>query len=182
MKEIDKDGFYTKINVNPMTTQLNLSNTLKINKIIYKIIKIYPATSEDGELTQEIGLEHIVNQEPKGKGGYLICKECRGYYKLQDGELPVDFTDKCDCGGKLRYALSIDVVGENKIFQNTKNNNDKGNILNSWPVALLCLIMVIPLFYVVFYLFGNTTWIYILIVLSIGITGMYLNKHDDKSR
>lgn len=57
--------------------------------------------------------------------GYLICQKCRGYYKLQDGESPKDFTDTCACGGKLRYAVSIDVVGENKTFQSKKRNNEQ---------------------------------------------------------
>jgi len=43
--------------------------------------------------------------------GYLICDKCRGYYKLQPGELPADFTDKCPCGGNLRFGMSRDVVG-----------------------------------------------------------------------
>lgn len=57
--------------------------------------------------------------------GYLVCKECRGYYKLQEGELPENFTDKCDCGGNLRYALSIDVVGKNTTFQSKEQNTEK---------------------------------------------------------
>ena len=36
-------------------------------------------------------------------GGYLVCEKCRGYYKLQDGESTTDFTDRCVCGGNLRY-------------------------------------------------------------------------------
>jgi K+-sensing histidine kinase KdpD len=63
--------------------------------------------------------------------GYLVCKKCRGYYKLQSGEYSTDFTDKCACGGKLRYAHSIDIVGENKTFQskqrNTEQNKKKEN-------------------------------------------------------
>ena len=61
--------------------------------------------------------------------GYLVCQECKGYYKLQDGESPKDFTDKCACGGKLRYAVSIDVVGENTTFQ-SKQRNTKQNKKN----------------------------------------------------
>lgn len=39
--------------------------------------------------------------------GYLVCDKCNGYYKLQKGENPEDFTDKCECGGKLRYRDSL---------------------------------------------------------------------------
>lgn len=47
--------------------------------------------------------------------GYLVCKNCRGYYKLQDGESPEDFSDKCACGGNLRYAVDIEVVGNRQL-------------------------------------------------------------------
>lgn len=36
-------------------------------------------------------------------GGYLVCERCNNYYKLQPGEKPEDFTDQCECGGKLKY-------------------------------------------------------------------------------
>ncbi len=32
---------------------------------------------------------------------YLICDKCGGYYELKPGESPENFTDKCECGGKL---------------------------------------------------------------------------------
>lgn len=35
--------------------------------------------------------------------GYLVCDKCKGYYTLQPGESPDDFSDKCECGGKLKY-------------------------------------------------------------------------------
>ena len=40
-------------------------------------------------------------------GGYLVCEECGGYYELQQGELPADFTDDCECGGKLKYMETL---------------------------------------------------------------------------
>ncbi len=43
-------------------------------------------------------------------GGYLVCDKCRGYYTLQPGEMPADFTDICLCGGNLRFTMSIEVV------------------------------------------------------------------------
>ena len=45
--------------------------------------------------------------------GYLICDNCKGYYKLQPGESAADFNDKCDCGGTIRYAENIDIVDPN---------------------------------------------------------------------
>jgi hypothetical protein len=43
------------------------------------------------------------------KMGYLICDECGGYYELQEGESPEDFSDTCECGGKLIYQENMDV-------------------------------------------------------------------------
>jgi len=37
--------------------------------------------------------------------GYMLCRKCGGYYKLQPGELPEDF-DVCQCGGELEYHPS----------------------------------------------------------------------------
>ena len=34
---------------------------------------------------------------------YLVCDKCGSYYELQPGESPEDFTDQCECGGKLFY-------------------------------------------------------------------------------
>lgn len=57
------------------------------------------------------------------------------------------------------------------------------DILNSWPVALLCLIFVIPVFYVGFYLLGNSFGGYVLIILVIGIIGMIgKNREDNKQK
>ena len=57
--------------------------------------------------------------------GYLICQKRRGYYKLKPGELLEEFSDTCTCGGKLRYAHSIDVVRENTTFQKQQKQNNK---------------------------------------------------------
>ena len=32
---------------------------------------------------------------------FLVCNQCGGYYQLQSGESPEDFSLECDCGGKL---------------------------------------------------------------------------------
>ncbi len=46
-------------------------------------------------------------------GGYLVCEECSGYYKLQPGEVPKDFIDKCECGGKLKYLETLESSNKN---------------------------------------------------------------------
>lgn len=57
--------------------------------------------------------------------GYLICNKCRGYYKLQPGDNPDDFTDKCACGGDLRYAIDIEVVGDSQQAHQSINDEDQ---------------------------------------------------------
>lgn len=44
--------------------------------------------------------------------GYLVCDKCGGYYELQSGETPEDFTTECECGGKLAYSENLDDGGE----------------------------------------------------------------------
>jgi len=40
--------------------------------------------------------------------GYLVCESCGGYYKLQPGESPDDFSDTCECGGELVYKTNLE--------------------------------------------------------------------------
>lgn len=49
--------------------------------------------------------------------GYLICENCKGYYKLQKNESPEDFS-KCNCNGNLKYFHDIvDFIKENIILE-----------------------------------------------------------------
>lgn len=57
--------------------------------------------------------------------GYLVCQNCKGYYKLQPGENPEDFTNTCACGGNLRYAVSIDVVNNKTHFHINQKTNKR---------------------------------------------------------
>ncbi|MDP2836283.1 MAG: hypothetical protein Q8N97_04805 [Methanobacteriaceae archaeon] len=34
---------------------------------------------------------------------YLVCKSCGNYYQIPEGESVDDYSDICDCGGKLKY-------------------------------------------------------------------------------
>lgn len=49
-----------------------------------------------------------INSSKKLDNGYLVCEKCNQYYKLQPGESPDDFTDECECGGRLKYYENID--------------------------------------------------------------------------
>lgn len=42
-------------------------------------------------------------REQSNKPGYLVCDRCGGYYELQKGETPEDFSEECECGGKLGH-------------------------------------------------------------------------------
>ncbi|MEN6293461.1 MAG: hypothetical protein ABFD07_15795 [Methanobacterium sp.] len=37
---------------------------------------------------------------------YLVCNKCGGYYELQPGESPKDFSLECECGGHLIQSTS----------------------------------------------------------------------------
>ncbi len=39
--------------------------------------------------------------------GYLICRNCKGYYQLEEEESPDDF-DSCQCGGKLVHTYHFE--------------------------------------------------------------------------
>ena len=43
---------------------------------------------------------------------YLVCDKCGGYYELQPNESPEDFTDKCECGGNLKYVQDLNDVDD----------------------------------------------------------------------
>ncbi len=45
---------------------------------------------------------------------YLICNKCGGYYELQEGEYSENFSDQCECGGKLEYKKYI--IDEKTIY------------------------------------------------------------------
>jgi hypothetical protein len=34
---------------------------------------------------------------------YLVCKSCGNYYQIPEGESKDDYSDICECGGKLKY-------------------------------------------------------------------------------
>jgi len=37
---------------------------------------------------------------------YLVCKSCGTYYQIPEGESLEDYSDTCECGGKLKYLGS----------------------------------------------------------------------------
>lgn len=63
--------------------------------------------------------------------GYLICGECKSYYKLQSGESRKNFVNHCDCGGKLRYVENLDIVDPSWKQVSIKRKKTKREILKN---------------------------------------------------
>ncbi|KAF5061052.1 hypothetical protein DSECCO2_319240 [anaerobic digester metagenome] len=45
---------------------------------------------------------------------YLVCDKCGSYYELQPNEAPMDFNDKCECGGNLKCVQNLKDVDESQ--------------------------------------------------------------------
>ncbi|WP_394700797.1 TIGR04086 family membrane protein [uncultured Methanobacterium sp.] len=63
------------------------------------------------------GLIGVNIKKPRNNGNnagqkHLVCDKCGGYYELQLGESPEDFTDKCECGGNLKYVQDLNDTDE----------------------------------------------------------------------
>lgn len=56
--------------------------------------------------------------------GYLVCEKCGGYYELQYGESPDDFSDKCECGGKLVYSENLENTEKDSKNKNSSEATD----------------------------------------------------------
>ncbi|MBP2045930.1 hypothetical protein J2756_001168 [Methanobacterium aggregans] len=90
--------------VNDGRLEVESEDVIKAYNTFFKLIKTdvtkYKAIPE---LVQDIEGYN----GPVVETGYLVCKNCGGYYKLQPGESPDDF-DRCQCGGELEYSEGID--------------------------------------------------------------------------
>jgi len=158
MKEMDKDGFYTKINVNPVKTQLNLGNKIRVNKVVYKIIKIYPTTSEDGKFTQEIGLERILEDKSKESETFHNKKESK------DKKEPWKF--------KRSRFTNKDFVLENRKFQNVLIIIG-ASLLGTYYISYLFLFGLILLFLQFFSLSLIIQLSIIVFLIIFGIVGFF---------
>lgn len=58
------------------------------------------------------------------EGGFLTCDNCGGYYELQSGESIGDFSEECDCGGKLTYSESVEGI-EKDIKESPKTTQEQ---------------------------------------------------------
>lgn len=61
--------------------------------------------------------------------GYLVCDNCKAYYKIPKGEDPTEFSSICFCGNDLKYFESLDESSlknfDNLICPNCGSENDK---------------------------------------------------------
>ena len=116
---------------------------------------------------------------------YLVCDSCKGYYELQEGESPEDFSDKCECGGKLEYIKKIERSEDNIKKKNSSTVNDKigkinlksvgiGAVLSSILLILILSIGKLFLNYQEDYLTGAMVVMLILAPLIGGFTSSYL--------
>lgn len=81
--------------------------------------------------------------------GYLVCEKCGGYYKLQPGESPEDFSDMCECGGKLKFVQELNDKSKNNKKsqkQNFKDNltsllsNKRNLAIIGFLIVVICVI------------------------------------------
>jgi hypothetical protein len=123
--------------------------------------------------------------------GYLICKDCGGYYELRPDERPEDF-EECQCGGKLQYQSHIDYetvipkteLPEESCPEKEKNFGVKISSVSLDPKALLLsfLAIIAILFklhvfnFLIIYLmrlnpsnspYSSSTYLIVIIVLSV---------------
>lgn len=59
----------------------------------------------------------FINKNGSVNIGYVICRECQGYYQLEAEEHPDDF-ESCLCGGELIYSEHFDNLSTVLSFAN----------------------------------------------------------------
>lgn len=77
--------------------KITVDDVLTAHRTFYKIIR-----TDISKLIEETSSKKITIS------GYMVCKKCGGHYQLQPGESPDDFSDTCECGGKLEFVSDID--------------------------------------------------------------------------
>lgn len=85
--------------VNDGRLGIGTEDTIKAYKTFLKLIKTdvtkYKAIPE-----RIIDLDH--------HGDYFVCQSCGNYYQIPEGESVKDYSNVCECGGKLKYLGSHD--------------------------------------------------------------------------
>ncbi|BDZ69994.1 hypothetical protein [Methanobacterium petrolearium] len=76
---------------------IGVNDTIVAYKTFLKLIKT-DVTKYKAIPKRIIGLED--------HGAYLVCKKCGTYYQIPEGESADDYSNECECGGKLKYLGS----------------------------------------------------------------------------
>jgi hypothetical protein len=106
--------------------------------------------------------------------GYLKCEKCGGYYELQEGESSEDFSDKCECGGSLKYALNLDETS--KADKSTSRFEEF--ISTDFRAVILGLIIVFIIF--IIFKFGHILNFYLTTAIAILIGGLITGYFSKK--
>ena len=80
-----------------------------INKAASEVDKNLNQSSKSGSSSNK-NINAMIQKRREKKvevPGFLVCDACGGYYELQPGEAADDFTNECECGGKLQHQMSI---------------------------------------------------------------------------
>jgi len=91
--------------VNDGRVEIEAEDVIRAYKTFFKLIKT--------NVTKYKAIPERIKWLEK-QNGYLVCHDCGGYYQLQPGESPDDFSDTCECGGELKYYEDIDWLLEKK--------------------------------------------------------------------
>lgn len=90
--------------VNEGRLQIEDQDVVLAYKTLFKLIKTDVTKYEAiPELVQGID----GHQEQPKSDDYIVCDKCGGYYQLQPGESPDDFSEECECGGNLEYKKEL---------------------------------------------------------------------------
>ena len=116
---------------------------------------------------------------------YLVCDKCGGYYELQPDESPENFTDKCNCGGNLKYIKDLnDLEGLQNLYPSTNKfeeflKKEENQYLIEWAKPFL-VIVILCLFFGI--LFGRSIMVLAGLGLLIGMSYTFLfeNKFSSK--
>jgi len=107
---IGNEGFSNLFSTHPPTEE-RVKRLREMEFIDQKYVKPEGTDNTSTNQSNSNNMSFVGESKPtptnKTGNGYLVCNKCEGYYELKPGESPDDFTDKCECGGKLEYHDSL---------------------------------------------------------------------------
>jgi hypothetical protein len=111
---------------------------------------------------------------------FLICDKCGGYYELQEVESPEDFSDTCECGGKLRHQENINSNSLEEVLKVQKDLKyylfyklDPKLELKLWGIIIMAF-AIAELVFVYFAVSVDGPIFLIILSLAIGLIAMIL--------